>query len=226
MKIKASALAIVALLVFAFACTPKTGASPKAEVSTPAKTPSELAKFQKATFAGGCFWCEEAVFESIKGVEEVISGYSGGKTQNPTYEEVGGGGTGHAEAIEVYYDSTVVKFATLLKVYIASIDPWQVNGQGPDHGTQYRSIIFYRNAAEKAAAEKELSSLMQQAALEKRKCGVEILAFEKFWDAEGYHQNYVPAHPENPYVQHESIPRLRRTQAQVKDLVKPDRLQQ
>ena len=195
-------------------------------MSTPAKTPADLAKFQKATFAGGCFWCEEAVFESIKGVEEVISGYSGGKSQDPTYEQVGGGGTGHAEAIEVYYDSTVVDFGTLLKVYIASIDPWQVNGQGPDRGTQYRSIIFFRNAAEKASAQRELDVLMQKGEQESRTCGVELLPFEKFWEAEEYHQNYVPAHPENPYVQHESLPRLRRTQAQVRDLVKPERLQE
>ena len=111
------------------------------------------AKLSKATFAAGCFWCEEAVFESIKGVKEAISGYAGGEKENPTYEEVGSGTTGHAESVEVYYDSNLVTYPILLKVYFASMDPTQVNGQGPDHGTPYRSLIFYRNPKEKKLAE-------------------------------------------------------------------------
>lgn len=180
------------------------------------KSNQDLSKYHHATFAGGCFWCEEAVFESIRGVAEVVSGYSGGKTQNPTYEEVGTGSTGHAEAIEVYYDSALVSFPALVDVFMASIDPYQVNGQGPDHGSQYRSIIFYRNEAERATAQKVIDKLN---GANQRKVAVELLPFEKFWDAEGYHQDYVPNHPENPYVQHESIPRLMRTQAKVSSLV-------
>lgn len=181
----------------------------------------DLSKYHHATFAGGCFWCEEAIFESIKGVAEVVSGYSGGKTQNPTYEEVGTGTTGHAEAIEVYYDSSEISFPSLVTIFTESIDPYQVNGQGPDHGSQYRSIIFYRNEAERALAQKGIDHLN---GANQRKVAIEILPFQKFWDAEDYHQDYVPNHPENPYVQHESIPRLKRTQAKVLEWVKEDKL--
>lgn len=173
----------------------------------------------KATFAAGCFWCEEAVFQSVKGVAEVISGYSGGKEPHPTYEQVGEGSTGHAEAVEVYYDSTRITFPDLLRVYFASLDPTQVNGQGPDHGTQYRSIIFYRNAAEQKMAEDYIKTLGASGKY-KKPIVVEVMAFSKFWPAEDYHQDYVVHHPENPYVQHESIPRLLRTQKQIPDLIK------
>jgi peptide-methionine (S)-S-oxide reductase len=189
--------------------------------SKAASEKADLSKLQHATFAGGCFWCEEAIFESIKGVGEVVSGYSGGKTDNPTYEGVGMGTTGHAEAIEVYYDSSVVDFPTLVDVFIASIDPFQANGQGPDHGSQYRSIIFYRNDQEKAVAEQKIGEVNAKSG---RKSAVEIVAFAKFWEGEDYHQDYVPNHPENPYVQHESIPRMKRTQKQVMAWVKPDKV--
>ncbi len=116
------------------------------------KPKKDLSKLSKATFASGCFWCGEAVFESVKGVEEAVSGYAGGKEPNPTYEQVGAHQTGHAESVEVYYDSSVVSYPTLLKVYFGSEDPTQVNGQGPDIGTPYRSIIFYRNEQEKQQA--------------------------------------------------------------------------
>src|SRR5215831_3352947 len=119
----------------------------------------DLSKYKQATFAAGCFWCEEAVFESVKGVQEVISGYAGGQAKNPTYEQVETGTTGHAESVNVYYDSTVIDYPTLLKVYFASEDPIQVNGQGPDIGTQYRSIIFYRNDTEKKLAEDYIAML-------------------------------------------------------------------
>lgn len=184
--------------------------------------PADLSGYSKATFAAGCFWCEEAVFESINGVAEVVSGYSGGHQKNPTYEEVGTGSTGHAEAVEVYYDSTVVSFNTLLKVYFASEDPTQRNGQGPDIGTQYRSIIFYRNASEKQQAGQYIAALTESGKYSKP-IVVEIAAFTRFWPAEDYHQDYVKHHPENPYVQHESIPRLRRTQQQIPELLKPER---
>lgn len=225
MKIAFSVLALAAGLTFTNACTPATaggkGGSETAMTVGPKKSAEELSKLHHATFAMGCFWCVEAVFESIKGVEEVVSGYSGGGTQNPTYEEVGGGRTGHAEAVEIYYDSSKVDFPTLLKVYFAAGDPTQVLGQGPDRGSQYRSILFYRNPAEKAMIEKEIAA-RNNSGKYRAPISVDVMAFEKFWDAEGYHQDYVPQHPENPYVQGESIPRLQRAQAEVADLVKPD----
>ncbi|MDQ6888724.1 MAG: peptide-methionine (S)-S-oxide reductase MsrA, partial [Bacteroidota bacterium] len=105
----------------------------------------DLSKYNKAVFAAGCFWHEEALFESVKGVKEAVSGYAGGNISNPTYESIETGTTGHAESVMVYYDPSVISYGTLLKVYFAGQDPTQVNGQGPDLGTQYRSIAFYNN---------------------------------------------------------------------------------
>ncbi len=175
--------------------------------------------WQKATFAAGCFWCEEAVFESIKGVKAVYSGYAGGEKQNPTYEEVGAGTTGHTESVEVYYDAKEISYENLLRVFFASGDPTQVNGQGPDHGTQYRSAIFHRNEAEKKAAETAIADLNKSGKFSKP-IAVQILPFTVFWQAEDYHQDYVVLNPENPYVQHESLPRLKRAKAQLKDLLR------
>ena len=110
----------------------------------PVEVPMKNGK-AKAYFASGCFWCVEAIYESVKGVDEVINGYSGGHTSNPTYEASNTGRTGHAEAVEVIYDPQVISFSTLVDVYFASQNPTQVNGQGPDNGSQYRSIIFYQN---------------------------------------------------------------------------------
>jgi peptide methionine sulfoxide reductase msrA/msrB len=172
-----------------------------------------------ATFAGGCFWCEEAVFESIKGVREVISGYSGGKEKTPTYETVGAGETGHAESFEVYYDPSKVNYKDLVRVYLASIDPTQVAGQGPDHGKQYRSIAFYRNDMEKKLIDEAIAQLTESGKY-KRPIVVEVTPYTFFVKAEDYHQNYVQLHPENPYVQQESLPRRKRTLEQVKDLLK------
>ena len=182
--------------------------------------PQDLSKYSKAYFAAGCFWCVEAVFESVKGVKEVISGYSGGKEANPTYEEVGSGSTGHAESVEVYYDPAVVSYATLLKVYFASEDPTQVNGQGPDHGRQYRSIIFYSNDAEKKEAE-DYKSKLNASGEYKAPIAAEIVPFVKFWNAEGYHQNYVANNPNIGYVKFESIPRIKRFQSKYPELIKP-----
>ncbi len=179
----------------------------------------ELSKFSQATFASGCFWCVEAVYESVKGVAEVVSGYAGGTKKNPTYEEVGSHATGHAESINVYYDPAVVSYETLLKVYFASQDPTQVNGQGPDLGTPYRSILFFRNNGEKLAAEKYIATIKGKY---REPIAAEIKAFEKFWPAEDYHQNYVELNPNVPYVQHESLPRIRRFQKLHPDLLKPD----
>ncbi|MEO6230435.1 MAG: peptide-methionine (R)-S-oxide reductase MsrB [Ferruginibacter sp.] len=181
------------------------------------------AKIAKATFACGCFWCEEAIFESVKGVRQAVSGYAGGQTQNPTYEEVGGETTGHAETVEVYYDSTVVTYPQLLRVYFASGDLTQVNGQGPDHGSSYRSIIFYRNDTEK----KEIDDYMAELTISgkySKPLSVEVTPYTKFWKAENYHQDYVEHHPEVPYVQNESIPRLKRAQKEVADLIKPEKM--
>jgi peptide-methionine (S)-S-oxide reductase len=178
-----------------------------------------LAGFSQATFASGCFWCVEAVYESVKGVVEAESGYAGGSSLNPTYEEVSAGKSSHAEAVNVYYDPSVVSYETLLKVYFASQNPTQVNGQGPDKGRQYRSIIFYRNPGEKRQAEQFIKQLNASGRFNGA-IAAEVMPLSKFWIAEEYHQDYVYQHPENPYVQHESIPRVKRFQKQYPALIK------
>ncbi|MEZ4829706.1 MAG: peptide-methionine (S)-S-oxide reductase MsrA [Bacteroidia bacterium] len=170
-----------------------------------------------AYFASGCFWCVEAVYESVNGVYESISGYSGGHTKNPTYEASNTGKTGHAEAVEVIYDSTVVSYATLVDVYFGSQNPTQVNGQGPDIGSQYRSIIFYRNETEKKIAEDKKAQLAKEL---NAPVAAEIVAFEVFWIAEDYHQNYERLHPDQPYIQRVSLPRLNRFKEKFPALLK------
>ncbi len=171
----------------------------------------------RAYFASGCFWCVEAIFESVKGVEEVISGYSGGHTKNPSYEDSNTGSTGHAEAIEVIYDPAMVSFSTLVDVYFGSQDPLQMNGQGPDMGSQYRSILFYKNEKEKEIVitkKKQLSEKLGST------IAAEIMPFEKFWVAEDYHQDYEAQHPDNPYIQNISIPRMNKFKAKFPELLK------
>lgn len=171
----------------------------------------------RAYFASGCFWCVEAVYESVKGVEEAISGYAGGHTKNPTYEASNTGRTGHAEAVEVIYDPNVVSFSTLVDVYFASQDPTQVNGQGPDNGSQYRSIIFYQNQEQKDIILKKKEALTKQL---NEPVAAEVYPFQKFWKAEDYHQNYERLHPENPYIQNVSIPRLNRFKRNMPEVLK------
>ncbi|MBX7240755.1 MAG: peptide-methionine (R)-S-oxide reductase MsrB [Bacteroidia bacterium] len=177
------------------------------------------AKMSKAYFAMGCFWCMETIFESIKGVSEVVSGYSGGDKANPTYEEVGRKTTGHAEAIEILYDSTQITWPELLRVYFAAGDPTQVNGQGPDKGTPYRSVLFYRNETEKQQIEAYMTELSKSGKYDKP-FAVAVEPFKVFWKAEEYHQDFVKLNPQNSYVQYESLPRLARTKEQVPDLLK------
>lgn len=173
---------------------------------------------QKAYFASGCFWCVEAVYESVKGVQESISGYAGGHTKNPTYESSNTGRTGHAEAVEIYYDPKVVNFATLVDVYFGSQNITQVNGQGPDKGSQYRSIIFYQNAEEKKIIEEKIAVLNKELAPEK--VAAEVKEFDKFWIGEDYHQDYEKLHPNQGYIRAISIPRLQRFQKKFPHLIK------
>jgi peptide-methionine (S)-S-oxide reductase len=160
-----------------------------------------------AAFAEGCFWCAEHVFEAVAGVEEAVSGYAGGNVANPSYEAVGAHLTGHAEAVLVYYDPKKVSYSELVKVFFTSHDPTTLNRQGPDEGTPYRSVAFFQNATEKEIIDKEIQAVNQSKRF-KNKVVTEVKPLEKFYKAEEYHQNYVQQHPENPYVQHVSIPRF------------------
>lgn len=188
--------------------------------NTPEKYLPKKEGLSRAYFASGCFWCVEAVYESVKGVEEVVSGYSGGHTKNPTYESSNTGRTGHAEAVEVFYDANVVDFATLIDVYFGSQDFTQVNGQGPDKGSQYRSIIFYQNDDEKAIIDKKVAELNKK--ISPLQVAAEVMEFEMFWVAEDYHQDYEKLHPNQGYIRGVSIPRLKRFQTKFPELIKED----
>jgi peptide-methionine (S)-S-oxide reductase len=157
-----------------------------------------------ATFAEGCFWHTEIVFQSLEGVRDAVSGYAGGTTENPSYEEVSSGRTGHAEAVNVYYDPSKISIETLVKAFFASHDPTQVNRQGVDMGPQYRSIVFYRNETEKKTIETEMKRITDSKKYSRR-LATEVKSFSKFYPAEEYHQEYIFNHPDNPYVQNVSI---------------------
>jgi len=171
----------------------------------------------RAYFASGCFWCVEAIYESVVGVQESISGYAGGHTKNPTYELSNTGRSGHAEAAEVYYDPEQVSFSTLVDVYFGSQNVSQVNGQGPDRGSQYRSIVFYQNETQKAIILQKIAEIEKTQNI---KVASEVYPFQKFWKAENYHQNYERLHPNNSYVRNVSIPRLKRFKAKFPQLLK------
>lgn len=173
---------------------------------------------QRAYFASGCFWCVEAIFESLQGVDEAVSGYSGGSEKNPTYKQVSYGNTSHAEAVEVYYDPNVIDFKTLVEVFFGSHDPTTLNRQGPDRGAQYRSIAFYQNDEEKAIIEQTIKRLNENKY--DGEIVTQVLPFQKFWKAEGYHQNYEVNHPNDPYIKGVSIPRLNRFKAKFPELLK------
>lgn len=208
---------LVIILFFSCQNNAQVNEKQKAVINAkPVEVPLENGK-AKAYFASGCFWCVEAIYESVKGVDEVISGYAGGHTKNPTYESSNTGTTGHAEAVEVIYDPNIVSFETLVDVYFGSQNPTQVNGQGPDRGSQYRSIIFYQNEAQKQIIIKKKEALAKQLNAE---IAAEVYPFQKFWMAEGYHQNYEKLHPENSYIRNVSIPRLNRFKEKFPHLLK------
>ncbi|WP_340199200.1 peptide-methionine (S)-S-oxide reductase MsrA [Ascidiimonas sp. W6] len=181
----------------------------------------DLQEYETAYFASGCFWCVEAIFESVVGVKEVVSGYSGGKEENPTYQQVGRGLTSHAEAVEVYYDPEEVSFETLVKVFFGSQDPTTLNRQGPDRGAEYRSIAFYKNPKEQQIITNYIKELESKKVFDK-KIVTEVVPFEKFWKAEDYHQDYEKKHPNNAYIRNVSIPRLKKFQKKFPDLLKKD----
>jgi len=226
MNIKTIALA--SILIIAFSCKNnaqgKTTKSKKNKIeqglmnAAPIEVPLQNGK-ARAYFASGCFWCVEAIYESIKGVDEVINGYSGGHTLNPTYEASNTGRTGHAEAVEVIYDPNIVSFNTLVEVYFGSQNPEQKNGQGPDIGSQYRSIIFYQNDAQKQIILQKKEAVSKNY---KRKIAAEIMPFQKFWIGEDYHQNYEKLHPESSYIRRISIPRLNQFKSRFPHLLKED----
>ncbi|NAW52281.1 peptide-methionine (S)-S-oxide reductase MsrA [Elizabethkingia argentiflava] len=166
-------------------------------------------KIAYATLGGGCFWCVEACFYMLKGVLSVVSGYAGGGKENPTYEEVCSGGTGHAEVVHLKYDPNVISYLQIMEVFLFLHDPTQLNRQGNDIGTQYRSVVFYSDQEQKIQTEKalEISQLKKEW---KGEYVTQLLPFEKFWPAEVYHQEYYKNNPHQPYCSTVVGPKIRK----------------
>lgn len=177
------------------------------------------AALEKATFGTGCFWCTEAQFQSIKGVHSAVSGYSGGHIKNPSYKEVCSGRTGHAEVVQVTYDPEIVSYETLLEAFFLAHDPTQLNRQGADVGTQYRSVIFYHNATQQQLAEEKKRKLNAEDAFG-APVVTEISAYETFYPAEDYHQDYYAANPTQPYCAMVVGPKLEKFRKVFKDKLK------
>jgi methionine-S-sulfoxide reductase len=192
----------------------------KSVTSAAAKSPSADAaeKLETATFANGCFWCTEAVFQQLRGVKSVVSGYSGGSKLNPTYEEVSSGRTGHAEVIQIQYDPAVISFDDLLKVFWQTHDPTTLNRQGHDVGTQYRSAVFYHTDAQRQTAEQYKQQLDASGTF-RSPIVTEITKFEKFYPAEQYHQKYYELNPNQGYCQAIIRPKVEKFRKDFKPLL-------
>lgn len=180
---------------------------------------SQKLGFQNAILGGGCFWCLEAVYDELKGVVDVVSGYSGGRRPNPSYEQVCSGATGHAEVVQVTFDPAQVSYRDILNVFFTIHDPTTLNRQGTDVGTQYRSVIFYHDPEQKAAAEQVIAELETQK-LWDSPIVTQIAPLEAFYPAEGYHQEYYARNPEQAYCQFVIAPKVAKFRKQYLERLK------
>lgn len=208
----------ILLAMLPFSCQSKEKEIILPQIKQPIKMEMQE-KMEVATFAGGCFWCTEAVFLELNGVKSVKSGYIGGKTINPTYKEVCNGDTGHAEAIQIEFDSSKISFGELLEVFFATHDPTTLNRQGNDSGTQYRSEIFYHNELQKKTAEDYLALLKKENTFGKPIVTV-ISAATKFYEAENYHQNYYNQNQSQGYCSYVITPKVEKVRKLFKDKLK------
>lgn len=176
-------------------------------------------KLEIATFGSGCFWCTEAIFERVKGVQKVVSGYSGGTTENPTYNEVCTGATGHAECTQIYFDPSLITYDELLEIFWKTHDPTTLNRQGNDVGTQYRSVIFYHSQEQKQKAEYYKKKLDEEKIWDKP-IVTEIVEFKKFYSAEDYHQNYYDNNPYQGYCAFVITPKIEKFEKIFKEKLK------
>jgi peptide-methionine (S)-S-oxide reductase len=199
--------------------TPHASLFPKPTIDAPlANSP----KPESAVFAGGCFWGVQAVFEHVQGVQAATSGYSGGRVKSPAYEVVSTGVTGHAESVQVTYDASEITYGQLLMIYFSvAHDPTQLNRQGPDTGSQYRSAIFYSNDEQKRIADDYIAKL-NSAAVYSRSIVTKVVPFEAFYPAEDYHQDYLKKNPGNPYIVANDLPKLKRLQKEFPNLYRAD----
>ncbi len=177
------------------------------------------ANLEVATLAGGCFWCTEAAFNIIKGVEQIEPGYTGGVVPNPTYEEVSTGQTGHTEAAQINFDPKVISYREILEIFFTMHDPTSLNRQGADVGTQYRSAIFYHNEEQKQTALKLIDELNKEGIWD-RPIVTELVPLQHFYKAETYHKDYYKKHPKEPYCQAVIAPKIAKLQAKFVDKIK------
>jgi peptide-methionine (S)-S-oxide reductase len=176
---------------------------------------------QTAVLAGGCFWGVDAVFKHVKGVKNVVAGYSGGSAASAHYEDVSAGGTGHAESVKITFDPAKVSYSDLLRIFFSvAHDPTELNRQGPDTGTQYRSVIFYSNEDQKQIALAYINQL-NNARVFRRPMVTRVVPLQAFYPAEAYHQNFLALHPDNPYIVYNDLPKLRKLQKQYPALSRP-----
>lgn len=187
--------------------SPNTKDTQGASGAKSGKNPSNLTSPQFAIFGGGCFWCIEAVFERVWGVEAVVSGYSGGQVPNPTYQQVSTDQTGHAEVCQIQFDPNIVSYEELLLIFFKSHDPTLVNEQGPDHGTRYRSVIFTTDDAQKEAVLRVVEELKKKRTI-RGKIATEVSPLKKFYPAEDYHQDYFEKHPDQAYCEINIRPKI------------------
>ncbi len=172
-----------------------------------------------ATFGAGCFWCVEAIFQDIRGVTDVVSGYSGGDVKNPTYAEVCTGSTGHAEVCQIYFDPEIISYKELLNIFWRTHDPTTLNRQGADVGTQYRSVIFYHDEEQRRVAE-ESKKETEHSGLYNNPIVTEITAFDQFYPAEAYHQDYFEQNPKQPYCMFTINPKVKKFKKQFKEIIR------
>ncbi len=178
---------------------------------------------EQATFGGGCFWCTEAVFQNLKGVSKVVSGYMGGHKSNPTYEDICPGNTGHAEVIQLDFDPELISFDELLLVFFKTHNPTTLNSQGNDFGTQYRSVIFYHTPQQKEQAQKIIGNLEKEMVFDKP-IVTELSPVSIFYEAENYHQNYFNANSNKPYCAFVIQPKLNKFISEFREKIKPEAL--
>ncbi|SER38021.1 peptide-methionine (S)-S-oxide reductase MsrA [Pedobacter rhizosphaerae] len=178
---------------------------------------------QKATFGGGCFWCTEAVFQTLKGVNQVTSGYMGGSLKHPTYMEICNGDTGHAEVVSMEFDETVISYTELLLIFFKTHNPTTLNRQGNDIGTQYRSVIFYANENQKMEAEKMIDQLTAEKVFDKP-IVTQVVPVSEFYEAEDYHQNYFNDNHSKPYCAFVIQPKFNKFATDFKGKIKPEYL--
>jgi peptide-methionine (S)-S-oxide reductase len=208
-----------AIALLGLACTGRalSAAGPLPDPAT--DEPVAMSKGQpKAVFAGGCFWGVDAVFKHVRGVKSVTSGYAGGSAATALYDIVSDGRTGHAESVEIIYDRSQVTYGQLLKIFFSvTHDPTEVNRQGPDEGTQYRSAIFYSSDEQKRIGQAYIDQLTAAKAFP-RQIATEVVPLKKFYPAEAYHQNYLAEHPTSPYIKAYDLPKIEQLKVQFPDI--------